>query len=545
MTVSGSNSILYTMRYLRLLLAAASIAIVTLLFLCLSPAMSQQLQWIVDIQFLPAILAVNVCIVVALLVLTLFFGRVYCSVICPLGIAQDAVTGVSSIFKSKKAKRKPFAYTPANNFLRYGVLVLFIAAIVSGIGAVFAALDPYGAFGRIVSNFLTPIAISINNMLADGSAKANNFDYIHRPEMLVVYPSLIMASVTVLIVGALAWLKGRYYCNSICPVGTVLGLISRFSFYRPTIVEDKCVSCKQCSFKCRGGCIDANNHSIDTSRCVMCLDCTKVCSKDAIVWKWTNPFSCASKSSCKTSCASKCATKTAKKASTPAAAPAETKESSEPAIDKSRRSFFAFAGAVVAANTLPAKKPREKKGDGGLAKIEKKYPSERSESIVPPGARSQSNFYRRCTGCQLCIVNCPNRVLRPSDEMDTLLQPEMCYERGFCRPECNICSTMCPTGAIQPISVPEKSNTKIGRAVCNPDACISAKDGVSCGHCARRCPTGAIKMVHTVLGDTQSTLKPLVNDALCIGCGACEFYCPVRPQAAIFVEGLIDHRPLA
>ncbi len=533
MIVSGCNSILYTMRYLRLLLAAASLSIVTLLFLSLSPAMTKQLHWIVEIQFLPAFLAVNVCVMLVLLVLTLLFGRLYCSVICPLGIAQDAVTGIASAFKSKKAKKKPFAYAPANNILRYGVLVLFIAALASGIGAVFAALDPYGAYGRIVSNFLTPVAIAINNILADGSVKANNFDYIHRPEMIVVYPSLIMAGATVLIVGALAWFKGRYYCNSICPVGTMLGLLSRFSLFRPLIDMDKCVSCKQCSFKCRAACIDANNHAIDTSRCVMCLDCTKVCSKKAIVWKWVNPFSCACKSSCE------------KPVATKVKLSPKTDANAARAADKSRRDFFMFAGAVVAANTLKGKKPREKKGDGGLAKIDEKRPSARSESIVPPGARSQSNFYRRCTGCQLCIVNCPNKVLRPSDEMDTLLQPEMCYERGFCRPECTECSQMCPTGAIQPISVPDKSNTKIGRAVCNHAACISVKDGVSCGHCARRCPTGAIKMVPSVMGDANSPMKPLVNDALCIGCGACEFYCPVRPQAAIFVEGLIDHRPLS
>ncbi len=519
------------MRYFRLLIAAASLVIMTLLFLSLTPALTQHLHWMANIQFLPAILAVKVIVIVALFVLTLLFGRVYCSVICPLGIAQDAVTGVACI--GKKRKKKPFAYAPANNMLRYGVLFLFIAALFTGVGAVFTALDPYSAYGRIVSNLLAPIAIAINNVLADGSVKANNFDYIHRPEMIIVLPSLILASVTVLIVGTLAWLKGRYYCNSICPVGTLLGLISRFSFYRPTINLSKCVSCKLCSFKCRGACIDAKNHAIDTSRCVMCLDCTKVCSKDAIVWKWVNPFSCGSQ----TACASTCSSPAQKNADMSAT-------DKSPATDKSRRDFFAFAAAAVVANTLKTKKPREKKGDGGLAPISEKLPSERTEVIVPPGARSQSNFYRRCTACQLCVGNCPNKVLRPSKEMGTLFQPEMSYERGFCRPECNMCSTLCPTGAIQPITTADKSNTKIGRAVCNHKICISLQEGVSCGHCARRCPTGAIKMVHAVKGDTNSPMKPIVNDALCIGCGACEFYCPVRPQAAIYVEGLIDHRPL-
>ncbi len=529
------------MRYLRILLAAVSLTLVTLLFLNLSPAIITHAKWIAEWQFLPAVLSLNVIVIAAIVILTLLFGRVYCSVICPLGIAQDAVSGIANTC-SKKRSKKPFIHRPANNILRYGVLAVFIVALVAGIGMIFTALAPYSAYGRIASNLLAPIAIEINNLLADGAAKENSFSYIHRPELIIIYPSLMLSVLTVLIIGALAWFRGRYYCNTVCPVGTLLGLLSRFSLYRPTIDNDRCVSCKLCSFKCRSGCIDAKNHAIDVSRCVMCLDCTAACSKGAIKWAWVNPFS---SKPAPTPAPKKKKAAARAEATTPATpASSESDSPAAPSTDNSRRDFFAFAGAVLLANTIKDGKKREKKGDGGLAPLKEKLPCDRSSSIVPPGARSQSNFYKRCTGCQLCVSNCPNRVLRPSEDMSTLFQPEMSFERGFCRPECNKCSQVCPTGAICAITTAEKSNIKIGKAVCNHRECLPITDGVNCGHCARSCPTGAIKMVPVGKGRPEHLLKPIVDQSLCIGCGACEFYCPVRPHAAIHVEGLIDHQPL-
>ena len=149
---------------------------------------------------------------------------------------------------------------------------------------------------------------------------------------------------------------------------------------------------------------------------------------------------------------------------------------------------------------------------------------------------------QRCTACQLCVSVCPNGVLRPSTDLMTLMQPEMSYERGYCRPECTKCSEVCPAGAIQRIDRAEKSSIQIGHAVWIRDNCMPLTDGVECGNCARHCPTGAIQMVSSVPGDALSVKIPVVDAERCIGCGACENLCPSRPFSAIYVEGHERHR---
>jgi ferredoxin-type protein NapF len=208
-------------------------------------------------------------------------------------------------------------------------------------------------------------------------------------------------------------------------------------------------------------------------------------------------------------------------------------------VDASRRAFIATTATVAVAATLKA---QEKKVDGGLAVIENKVALERQTPIVPPGALSASNFAQHCTACQLCVSACPNGVLRPSSSLDSFMQPEMSYERGYCRPECTKCSEVCPSGAIKPISKEDKSSTQIGHAVWVKKNCVPLTDGVSCGNCARHCPTGAIQMIPSVEGDERSLKIPAINTERCIGCGACENLCPARPFSAIYVEGHERHK---
>ena len=124
----------------------------------------------------------------------------------------------------------------------------------------------------------------------------------------------------------------------------------------------------------------------------------------------------------------------------------------------------------------------------------------------------------------------------------TLMQPEMSYERGYCRPECTRCSEACPAGAIVRISAAEKSSTQIGHAVWLRANCLPLTDGVKCGNCARHCPAGAIAMVRSAAADPASPEIPSVDAERCIGCGACENLCPARPFSAIYVEGHERHR---
>jgi ferredoxin len=210
-------------------------------------------------------------------------------------------------------------------------------------------------------------------------------------------------------------------------------------------------------------------------------------------------------------------------------------------IDTSRRSFLVSAAMATTAAALA-----QGKGDvdGGLAVIEDKIAPERNTPITPPGSISASNMAKHCTACQLCVSACPNGVLRPSTNLLTLMQPTSSYERGYCRPECTKCSDVCPAGAIRPITVEDKSSTQIGHAVWIKQNCIPVTDGVNCGNCERHCPTGAIEMVPLHEDEPEGVYIPAVNEAYCIGCGACENLCPARPFSAIYVEGHEVHKTI-
>ena len=215
-------------------------------------------------------------------------------------------------------------------------------------------------------------------------------------------------------------------------------------------------------------------------------------------------------------------------------------ESMEGAIPEKGRRSFLLSSALLATAAMAQQK--DKMMDGGLAEIEDKVAPERQTPLTPPGSLSAQNMAHNCTGCQLCISECPNQVLRPSSDLMHLMQPVMSYERGYCRPECNRCSEVCPAGAIKPIKAEDKASLQIGHAVWIKKNCIPLTDGVECGNCERHCPVGAIEMVPSNPDDEESPYVPAVNEARCIGCGACENLCPARPFSAIYVEGHEVHK---
>lgn len=500
------------LRKIRLTLAVLFFVAVTALFLDFTGTIHAWLGWTAKVQFLPALLAVNAGVVALLVLLTLLVGRVYCSVICPLGVMQDIVSWISGRRKKKKYR---FSYSPEVKWLRYGVLGLFVIALIAGVGSFVALLAPYSSYGRIATNLFAPVYRWGNNLLAYFAERADSYAFYETEVWLKSLPTFLIAAVTFVVLIILAWRNGRTYCNTVCPVGTVLGFFSRFSLFRPVIDAEKCKNCSLCSRGCKAACIDYKNHRIDYSRCVACMDCIDTCKHDALRleyrWKKTNK------------------TATDK--------PAQTVTSEQ--IDTARRSFLS-ATAVLAATSVV--KAQEKKVDGGLAVIEDKKIPVRATPIVPPGAWSARHFARHCTACQLCVSACPNNVLRPSTDLQKLMQPEMSYERGYCRPECTRCSDICPAGAIRPIAIEEKSSARIGHAVWIRKNCVPLTDGVNCGNCARHCPVAAIEMVPSEVDNPDSPKIPVVNVERCIGCGACENLCPARPFSAIYVEGHERHR---
>ena len=415
-----------------------------------------------------------------------------------MGVFQDILARLNR-------KKNKYSYSKEVKWLRYPVLVLFIIALVAGVGSVFQLLAPYSSYGRIATMIFQPLWMLGNNVLAAIAERADSYAFYSVDVWMKSMPVFVIALVTLVVLLVLAWRGGRTYCNTICPVGTILSFLARFSFLKIRFDEEKCKNCSLCSKNCKAACIDFKTHSVDYSRCVVCGNCIDKCKFGALSYSFS-PM--------------------AKKNRT---------------VDTSKRSFL-LASAMMAGTALAQKK--EKLMDGGLAELEDKVPPKRQTPLTPPGSLSFQHFAQHCTGCQLCVSECPNDVLRPSTDLMHLMLPEMSYERGHCRPECTRCSEVCPAGAIKHVDKPEKSSIQIGHAVFIKKNCVAVTDGVECGNCARHCPAGAIEMVMLDENDEESPSVPAINEAACIGCGACEYVCPARPFSAIYVEGHEVHRKI-
>ena len=468
------------LRKIRIVLAVVFFVGITLLFLGIG---HDGWGWMAKLQFLPSALALNFAVVAGILLVTFLFGRIYCSVICPMGVFQDLVLWIRRTGGKWFRKPKHFSYVREHKGVRYGVLVLSLVSLVASGQMLIALIAPYSAYGRMVRSVAG---------LTSGS---------------VALPLLVTGLVTLVVIFCCAWLWGREYCNTICPVGTILSLVSRFSLFRPVIDADKCKNCKACERACKASCIDVANHRIDQSRCVDCFDCLGSCKFDALHYR---------------------------RAAGGKETPVREGASGAAKADGGRRAFLAttaFAGAALAAHA-------QDHMHGGFAEVLPKRNPERDTRLVPFGAGSVRSFYDHCTACQLCVSACPNGVLRPSSDFGHFLQPEMGYENGYCRPECTACSEVCPAGAIRPVAPGQKQTIQIGRARVDLALCFAAQGKEDCGNCAYHCPTGAIRMVESA----DSGYKiPAVAEAHCIGCGACENLCPSRPVSAITVHGIPVH----
>jgi len=443
-----------SLKVIRIILAALMLLGITALLLDTTGVLRHWLGWMPKVQLLPAMMALNVAVVVAILLVTLVIGRFYCAVVCPMGIFQDLFVWAHKLIFGKK---RPYRYRKPANWLRYTVLALFVLAMLVGMNSIAVLIAPYSAYARMVTG-----------LHASGLAQW-------------------VAIATLAVIGLMSFTMGRLWCNTICPVGSLLGLLAKHRLFGIRIDAAKCVGCRKCEHGCKAMCIDIDNKTVDHSRCVDCWNCLAQCPTGAISLGGKQPA-----------------------------------ESTKP-VDDSRRKFVAGTVAVGAAMAVQA---QEQKLDGGLAALMDKQVPQRKTPLKPFGSQSIKNFGTRCTACQLCVSQCPEKVLRPSAKLESLMQPELNYTDGYCRMACTRCSEVCPAGAIQPISKEEKTAISIGCAVVLKDNCIG------CGTCARHCPSAAISMVDG---------KPAVNEARCLGCGACEYYCPARPMTAIYVEGREIH----
>lgn len=499
----------------RVALAIVSILALTTLFTDFTGDAHKYFGWMARIQFIPALLSASVLILAGIVIATLLFGRIYCSVVCPAGIMQDIIIRIHKLLGLTKKHGLTFHYKKAATICRIIILVLFAALLVLGITNIACAslaglIEPYSAYGRIANAFALPIWDFINDLIAINSSGYTYYTVYRASSMLTAG----IAGATLMALVCFSWFAGRDYCNKVCPVGTLLGFISRYSLLKPTIDTSKCNNCGRCERKCKSSCINAEAHTIDYSRCVACFNCVDSCPNNALRYKPAFRRS--------------------------VTAVAKEKETDAETADISRRNFLTSAGIIAGALAVKA---AAASGKDKLLPVRATRLSTRETPVVPAGAHSLSNFRARCTACQLCVSSCPNNVLRPSSELDSFMQPEMNFDKGYCRPDCNICSHVCPSGAICPISLEEKCSTQIGRATVDTSTCLSAAEGVKCDSCERHCPAQAIIMVETA---ENGNLRPVVDESRCIGCGSCEYHCPVGRTGsakgpAIYVEGIEVH----
>ena len=496
-------------------------------------------HWLAAIQFVPALVAatagvmVSAAILGALVVLTLLFGRVYCSVICPLGVFQDVVSRVARLAGSRK---RPLAFAQPHTRLRQTVLWAVVAATLTGWGGLGLALvDPYSNYGRIVSAFFRPLLTWANNA-ATGLANKIGLLSVYRVDLplhglgALVVPSLVLTAVAVL-----AARKGRLYCNTFCPVGTVLGLLSRKAAFRIAIDKDACTKCGACFRACKAQCIDLRAGAVDFDRCVACFDCVGVCEDHGIGYQFSwirRPDA---------------ATKPRERRQAVASDTGATREPRRTFLGRSftlvAAGLWAFARGRAAEPTVGPAGPIPPRGatpeSDGAAGIRDIDPLRR-HAISPPGSIGVRRFLDRCTACHLCVSACPKHVLQPAVfeyGLEGLMKPRMDFTASFCDFDCTKCVDVCPDGALERIPVAQKQAEQLGLAYFDPGKCIVTTKGTDCAACSEHCPT---KAVYTVPYGNNLRL-PTVDRDMCIGCGACEYACPVQPVKAIEVSGLRTH----
>lgn len=489
------------LKRIRLVLGILSLLILTFLFVDFAGLLPAENVPLADIQFVPALLALSFGTVVALLLLTLLFGRIYCSVLCPMGLFQDLTARVALLFKKKR--RHKYTFSPEKRWLRYGTLVAVVGTYLAGWSVMLSLLDPYSAFGRMVTHLLRPIYQTGNNALAGLFNHFGNYTFYHTEVFLLSASSLVVSLLTFLLIGYLAWRYGRTFCNTLCPVGTVLGFVSRFSMFKFRVHEETCNQCGVCARNCKASCIDSKQESVDDSRCVACFNCTTVCSKMAIRYEFSWKKSTAEASH------------------------------SEAESVASRRRFLTTVGVTMLAA-----------GSQAWAKgmhLATNKPWARKHPLSPPGSVSAEHLNAHCTACHLCVAQCPSKILKPSFleyGVEGMMQPIMDFSHGFCNYNCTLCTEVCPNGALEKLTMDQKHATQMGYVKFIQTNCVVYTDETFCGACSEHCPTQAVSMV-PYKGDLTI---PFLNTAICVGCGGCEYVCPAKPAKAIYVEGNSVHR---
>lgn len=453
---------------LRVAVQGVCMTLLTMAFVGVPGVLFALAHGVVSLQLVPAVVSLALGIFVVWIIITIIFGRIYCSTVCPLGVCQDIV--------ARLRRKRRYRYRPPRNAASMVILATVVICSIAGFSVILSLLDPYSQYGRMVANVISPSAAGV-----------------------------FIALVSAVVVGVMAWRGGRIYCNTVCPVGAALSLVSRTSFFRIDIDPDKCVRCRRCEHVCKSSCIDVEHSTVDFSRCVTCFNCLTVCDVGAIKYSPDR-----------------------KQLSTPMfqRVPPVGRKAQPSAMN--RRDFLV---SVTTLAVTPLIAGCEKRVKSVKALGREVVVAKTTVAVTPPGAISRSLFLDRCTGCGMCISVCPSKVLKASTTQYGLLRalhPVMDYDAAYCLYDCNRCTEVCPAEALSPLTVEQKHNAPVGLASPVWPNCVH------CGLCAAGCPVKAIEM--KAQGDGAPV--PVVDPNLCIGCGFCQNVCPATPYKAIIVEGL-------
>lgn len=437
-------------------------------------------------------------VVLLTLLLTVIAGRAWCGWLCPLGTVLDLIP-----LRKRTLRDKQPNLPNSWRSIKYGLLIVILAAALLG-NLTLLILDPLTIFIRTFTAGLWPavdqIVTSIETALYGVPALSqpvSTVDAWLRPAIFpsepVYYREAWLFGAVFLGVIALNLIAPRFWCRYLCPLGGLLGWISRGALLRREVSEE-CKGCTLCTIVCPTGTVDpAKHYASDPAECTLCLECLAVCPRSTIKFQ------------------------------------PRLKLSSRQAYDPSRRQFLAAAALAV----------------GGVAFFHSDAVRQRVNDhfLRPPGVL-EDDLLDKCIRCGECVRSCPTHGLQPAFNqagLEGLWTPLLVPRLGYCAYSCNSCGQVCPVQAIPKLSLDDKRTQVIGKATIDQNRCIAWADHGACIVCEEMCPLPekAITLEQrdfaSLDGSTTTVQLPHVDRDKCIGCGICEFKCPLNGEAAIRV----------